>query len=103
MIPHEGNFQFMREPTTFSTVRLQASQCKEPPSPAEREPFLLLSDVATAWFIRGQALSQQKKWIEAKEAYKVVIDRYPCAYTWDPKGWFWRTADGAEHELKKLH
>jgi hypothetical protein len=40
--------------------------------------------------------------MEAREAYRIVIDKYCCAYTWDPHGWFWRTAEGAENELKKL-
>ncbi|HEX7999372.1 MAG TPA: hypothetical protein VF528_13380 [Pyrinomonadaceae bacterium] len=44
----------------------------------------------------------QKKWTDAREAYKVVIDKYNCAYTWYPRGWFWRTVEGAEREIKKL-
>jgi tetratricopeptide (TPR) repeat protein len=88
------------------SARLKTGQCKIAPSPAERDSFnksyWALSDVAAAWFIRGQVFSQQKKWIEAREAYKVVVDKYSCAYTWDPSGWFWRTAEGAESELKKI-
>lgn len=84
----------------------QATECKVTPKAQDKDSYFssswALSDVATAWFIRGQVFAQQKKWKEAREAYKVVINKYPCAYTWDPRGWFWRTAEGAERELKKV-
>jgi len=76
--------------------------CADTPAAADSKSYYAsywaLSDVATAWFIRGEALSQQKKLAEAKLAYKTVTDRYRCAFTWDTNGWFWRTADGAQEK-----
>ena len=61
-----------------------------------------LSDIGTSWFIRGEVLSRQRKWSEAREAYKMVIDKYPCAYTWDTRGWFWRTSDAAQEKYDEI-
>ncbi len=86
--------------------RLKAGECKVPPGVNDRETYFrlyaALGDVGAAWFIRGQVFSQQHKWKEAREAYKVVTDKYSCAYAWDPRGWFWRLAEGAEREAGKL-
>lgn len=87
--------------------RFQSGNCKKTPPPKERDAYFTdywaLSDVASAWFIRGRVFALRRKWTEAKEAYKVVSEKYPCAYTWDPSGpWFWRTAEGAERESRKL-
>lgn len=86
--------------------RLASGECKVPPGVNDKEAYFrlyaALGDVSAAWFIRGQVFSQQKRWKEAREAYKVVIDKYSCAYAWDPRGWFWRIAEGTERETRKL-
>jgi hypothetical protein len=64
--------------------------------------YWALSDVATAWYIRGQVLERQRNCAEAKEAYKTIIAKYDCACIWDQRGWFWNVAKGAEHALKDL-
>lgn len=61
-----------------------------------------LSDVATSLFIQGEALRSQERLREASEAYKTVVDRYSCAFTWDQRGWFWKTADTAKEKLDKI-
>lgn len=80
--------------------------CSDPPPASDLKPYSAtywaLSDVATSWFIRGEVFSQQKKWPEAKAAYKTVIDKYRCAFTWDPEGHFWRTADGAQEKYDEI-
>ncbi|HXI24616.1 MAG TPA: hypothetical protein VNG71_12195 [Pyrinomonadaceae bacterium] len=82
------------------------ADCSNPPSSADLKTYFgsswALSDVATSWFIRGEAFYQQKKWPEAREAYKTVVDKYHCAFTWDPRGWFWRTADGAQEKYDEI-
>ncbi|HXQ33890.1 MAG TPA: hypothetical protein VN843_07755, partial [Anaerolineales bacterium] len=78
------------------------SGCTETPSPEVPKDYFkgnwALSDIATAWFIRGEVFREQAKWGQAREAYKTVIDKYHCAFTWEPKGWFWRTADAAQEK-----
>jgi hypothetical protein len=89
-------------------TRLQANECKKTPAKEEKErdayfgSYWALSDVAAAWFIRGQVLEQQKNCKEAKEAYQAIVAKYNCAYIWDPRGWFWNAAKGADQALKNL-
>jgi len=86
--------------------RQQTGECHTTPSASQRDAYFgsywALADIGTAWFIRGQSLSRQQRWQEAREAYKMVIDKYSCAYTWDPQGWFWRTADGAQEQYNEI-
>jgi hypothetical protein len=87
-------------------ARLQTGDCKKTPTKAETDAYFTsnwaLSDVAAAWFIRGQVLQQQRNCKEAKEAYQTIVAKYNCAYIWDPRGWFWNTAKGANQELQNL-
>jgi hypothetical protein len=89
-------------------TRLQANECKKTPAKEEKErdayfgSYWALSDVAAAWFIRGQVLEQQKNCKEAKEAYETIVAKYNCAFIWDPRGWFWNAAKGADQALKNL-
>lgn|SRR5215216_537592 len=87
-------------------MRLQNKECKTIPKKDQADTYFAsywaLSDVAAAWFIRGQVFEQQKNCEEAKEAYKIIIAKYNCAYIWDPEGWFWNAAKGAEQALKNL-
>lgn len=80
--------------------------CSETPQPEVPKAYFTanwaLSDIATAWFIRGEAFREQAKWGQAREAYKTVIDKYHCAFTWEPKGWFWRTADTAQEKYDEI-
>lgn len=58
--------------------------------------YWALNDVATAWFLSGEALTKLGQQKEAREAYQTVITKYSCGYAWDPKGpWFWNVADAA--------
>ena len=81
--------------------------CSDPPPSSDFKSYSAaywaLSDVATSWFIRGEVYSQQAKWPEARAAYKTVIDKYRCAFTWDQGGgWFWRTADSAQEKYDEI-
>ncbi|HEX8129846.1 MAG TPA: tetratricopeptide repeat protein [Pyrinomonadaceae bacterium] len=87
-------------------AKASASGCSETPQATDLKPFFAsnwaLSDIGTSWFIQGEAFSRQGKWAEAREAYKTVIDRYPCAFAWDPRGWFWRVADAAQEKYDEV-
>jgi tetratricopeptide (TPR) repeat protein len=81
--------------------------CDETPKPTDFKTYVssfwALSDIATCWFIRGENFYQQGKWAEAREAYKTVVEKYPCAFTWDSRnGWFWRTADAAQEKYEEI-
>jgi hypothetical protein len=87
-------------------TRLQINECRKTPKPADKEAYFAsnwaLSDVSAAWFIRGQVFEKQSNCKDAKEAYQTIIAKYNCAYIWDPKGWFWNAARGADEGLKRL-
>ena len=61
----------------------------------------VLNDVATCYFIKGQALEKLDRISEAKEAYQGA-QQFPYGRTWDPLGWFWSPADAAADRLAKL-
>lgn len=64
--------------------------------------FWALNDVGTSYFILGESLAEQKKWQEALEVYKVVMEDFSYAQCWDPKGWFWKPAVAARGKINKI-
>ncbi len=61
--------------------------------------YWALNDVATCYFILGKSLQAQGKDNEAREAYKTIVDKFPYAQCWDPKGWFWKVASAAKDQM----
>ena len=61
-----------------------------------------LNDVAVSYFILGKSRLAQGKVKEAKDAFNTIIDRFPYAQAWDPKGWFWKVAQGASDQLSTI-
>ncbi len=82
--------------------RQQASLTVMPKNRPDIETVQSLNDVATAYFIRGESLRDQKKDQEAIDAFKVVTGRYAFAQAWDPRGWFWSVAKAAQESIDKL-
>lgn len=64
--------------------------------------YWALNDVGTCYFILGESLAEQKKFQEALEAYKVVMEEFSYAQCWDPKGWFWKPAVAARGKINKI-
>ncbi len=64
--------------------------------------YWALNDVGTALYIKGEAMRQEGKYKEAKEAYEKLVNNYYLAQCWDPKGWFWKPADAAQQVLDNL-
>ncbi len=61
-----------------------------------------LNDVATCLFVKIEALVRQEKNEQAKQACKELINKYPFAQAWDPRGWYWKVAVAAQSTLDKL-
>ena len=61
-----------------------------------------LNDVATSYYIQGEAYRKAKMKDEAKEAYNKVINNYTYGQAWDPKGWFWKPAEAAQKKLGEM-
>jgi tetratricopeptide (TPR) repeat protein len=64
--------------------------------------YWALNDVATCYFILGQALLAQGRVKEGQEAFNTVIERFPFAQCWDPQGWFWKVAQAASDKLSTV-
>ena len=63
-----------------------------------------MNDVGTCYFIRGEFFKYNKKnWQKAIESYQTLIDKYPFTQYWDPRGWYWRPAEIAKDEIRKIN
>lgn len=72
------------------------------PGAGREDDYAIVNDVATCHYIIGEAYMRQAKAEEAKSKFKLVIDEYPYALCWDPKGWFWRVADVSKKNIEKI-
>lgn len=72
------------------------------PTKGEEDSFKIMNDVATCYFIKGEALMREGKTAEAKAVFTEVIDKYPYAQNFDPRGWYWSIKEKSEITLKKL-
>jgi len=89
--------------------RVNSSVCRATPDPKNTQAFnsfwadyWAVNDIATAWFIRGEAFYKQSKWTDARDAYRTVIDKYSCGFAWDTQGWFWNVADAAQTKYVEI-
>ncbi len=64
--------------------------------------YWALNDIATCYFIQGEAYTRQKKSDEALAAYRLVIDEFGFAQCWDNRGWFWKVADAAKNKIQGI-
>ena len=64
--------------------------------------YWALNDVATCFFIQGEAYRRAKMNDEAKEAFNKIIKEYTYGQCWDTKGWFWKPAEAAKEKLAAL-
>ena len=72
------------------------------PTKGEEDNFKIMNDVATCYFIKGEAFIREGKTEEAKVVFTEVIDKYPYAQSFDPRGWYWSIKEKSEITLKKL-
>ena len=72
------------------------------PEKGKEGMYKIMNDVATCYFIQGEALMRQGKTDEAIGVFKEIIKKYPYAQAWDPRGWFWSLKEKAEITIKKL-
>ncbi len=71
-------------------------------SNAEIFSYWALNDVATALFIQGDAYRKAGRKEEAQKAFQTLMDHYSYGQCWDPKGWFWKPAEGAKERLSLM-
>jgi tetratricopeptide (TPR) repeat protein len=64
--------------------------------------YWALNDVATSYFILGKSRAAQGRTKEAQDAWDTVVRRFGYAQCWDPRGWFWKVAQGAKDQIEAL-
>lgn len=64
--------------------------------------YWALNDVATSYFIQGEAYRRAEMKEEAKAAFQKVVDEYGYGQTWDVNGWFWKPAEAAKEKLAMI-
>ncbi len=80
----------------------QASQLTSFPKRGEEEKYQELDSVATCLFIQAEALMNQGRADEAKILFHQIIDEYPWAQAWDPRGWFWSIKEKSQASIDML-
>ena len=68
----------------------------------EIHSFWALNDCATGLFIQGEAYRKAGMKDKAKEAYERLVKDFSFGQCWDPKGWFWKVAQGSSDQLATI-
>ncbi len=80
-------------------AREQQASLSDFPARGKEDDFAALNDVATVLFIRAEALMNYGKKDEAIKNFQEIIDKYPYAQAWDPRGWFWKVAEKSQDSI----
>ena len=83
-------------------AKKQQSQIKDFAPKEKAFDYWALNDVGTCYFILGRAYLDQGKIEEAQETFRVIVDHFPHAQAWDPKGWFWKVSVAASDKLSTI-
>ena len=87
----------------FSAVADEmAVSLRDLPSKGEEKNYSLMNDVATCYFIKGEALRDEGKTEDSIQAFQTAIDKYPYAQNFDPRGWYWSIKEKAESAIIQL-
>ncbi|MDD5044381.1 MAG: glycoside hydrolase family 2 TIM barrel-domain containing protein [Candidatus Omnitrophica bacterium] len=82
--------------------REQAALTSMPQNKQEIEALQVLNEVATCYFIQGESYMRQEKFQDAIKVFQLIIDKYPYAQAWDPRGWFWVIAKASQDSIDKM-
>jgi hypothetical protein len=81
--------------------RMNAEMTNFAPSDRVAEKWAL-NDVGTSLFIMGHAYADLKMYGEAAQAFDRLAADYGYAQCWDPRGWYWRPAQGAKEKAQRF-
>jgi len=82
------------------TAKVLASQLSRFPPRDKFHDYQVMSDVATALFIKAETLMHQGKSNEAKALFKNIIAQYPWAQSFDPsRGTYWSVAEKSQSSI----
>jgi beta-glucuronidase len=72
------------------------------PARGTEKYYHVLNDVATCLFIRAEASMNTGKTDEAVVRFQEIVDEYPWAQAWDPRGWYWSVAEKSQASINVL-
>jgi tetratricopeptide (TPR) repeat protein len=96
---------------TNKCIELYAAKAKEMQASLKDYPtgsnddvfkYWALNDVATSYYIQGEAYRQANMKDEAKEAFNKLVKDFSFGQCWDTKGWFWKPAEAAKEKLAMI-
>ncbi|MCF7893814.1 MAG: tetratricopeptide repeat protein [Candidatus Omnitrophica bacterium] len=88
---------------TFTTkAKKQASKLNDFPAKGEEANYKVMNDVATCYFIKAESYMREEKKEKAIETFQEVIEKYPYAQSFDPRGWYWSIQEKAKSSIEKL-
>lgn len=71
--------------------------------PGHEDDFALVNDVATSHYIMGEAYMKLERPGDAVKEFTYIIETYPYAQCWDPKGWFWKVSEVSKKNIDKIN
>jgi beta-glucuronidase len=74
--------------------RLAGTLTQIPPK-GKIDTYQIMNDVATCYFIKAETLRTEGKTDEAVGNFEIIINKYPFAQAFDPRGWYWIVKDKA--------
>lgn len=77
---------------------LQGPLTEFPPT-TQQEEYRILNDAGTVLFIRAEALMKYGRTEDAIAAFQSLIEEYPWARAWDPRGWFWSVKEKSQASI----
>ncbi|MFH0732765.1 MAG: carbohydrate ABC transporter permease [Candidatus Omnitrophota bacterium] len=83
-------------------AKTQSTGLTDYPPQANLDMFKQMDDIGACYFIRGEFFKYKKDRQKAKDAYQTLIDEYHFAQYWDPRGWYFKPAEIAKDEIKKI-
>ncbi len=100
----ENTFKYTQECIDLYKEQADAQQASLAGIPKDTEIplYSILNNVATCYFIQAESYMRQGKINEAKGLFNLIIERYPYAQAWDPRGWYWVVAETARQSIMKL-
>lgn len=72
------------------------------PKRGEEKDFQELNDVGTCLFIWAEALMNSGQKDRAIKEFENIINNYPWAQAWDPRGWYWSITEKSQASIDVL-
>lgn len=104
----KGDFNGVHEATAevfkkFSPeADLEAAKLDKLPTKETVQNYKIMNDVAICYFIKGEAFRDEGKFPEAIEILQKVINKYPYAQAYDPRGWYWSIKEKAQTIINQI-